>query len=287
VATTQPNFANYELEVSPYERVASMLLALLVLIGSAVLIMFILWLTSQIFASEAMPPVGLEEIGTGEGGLSGGMQLDAPMAEELGLETDLEEPALEETLAAIADVVASQVAMLDDPSLTEEVLTGRGGSTGDGRGLGRGSGPGGSGKARHWEMQFPAGNTIDTYARQLDFFNIELGVLMPGNKVIYASNFANRKPTRREGPADQEKRYYLTWRRGGLEQADRELLSWAQINPGRNLILKFLTRELELDLQQKEKAYAGDESKRVKTTYFGIRPRSGGYEFYVIDQTYK
>jgi hypothetical protein len=180
------------------------------------------------------------------------------------------------------------VAVLDDPALTEEMLSGQGGSTGDGRGLGRGSGPGGTGRRRHWEVRFPPGNTIESYGQQLDFFKIELGVLMPGNKVIYASNFSNRTPTRREGPADQEKRYYLTWRRdSALQEADRELLRRANINPGRNLILKFIPQQLELHLIQLERNRAGDRAKNVRTTYFGIRPKGRGYEFYVMDQTYR
>ena len=286
MATTQTNLGDYELEVSPYERVASMLLALLVLIGSAVLVAFILWLTSQIFASEVMPPVELEDIGTGEGGLTGGTELDAPLAEELGMETDLEQPSLEETLATIADAVASQVAMLNDPSLTEQAFTGRGGSTGTGGGTGGGSGSG-SGRPRRWEILFPPGNTIDTYARQLDFFKIVLGVLRPGNTVDYAWGFTQQTPNTATGPSAKETRYYLTWRKGGLEQADRELLGRAGIDPKGGLILKFLTKDLEIELQTKEKTYAGDDSKAIRTTFFGIRPRSGGYEFYVMDQTYK
>ena len=286
MATTQPDFPTYELRVSAYERVASMLISLLVLIGAAVLIMFILWLTSRIFASQAAVPVQLEDIGTGDSGLGGGMELDAPMAEELGMETDLETPNLEQTLAAVADAVATQVALLDDPALTEEALSGKGGSTGDGRGLGRGSGPGGTGKRRQWEVRFPPGNTIESYGRQLDYFRIDLGVLLPNNRVVYASNFSARTPTRREGPADGEKRYYLTWRKGGLEQADRELLAKAGVEPGR-WILKFIPPELEKQLIQLERNRAGDRASDIRTTYFGIRPKGRGYEFYVIDQTYR
>jgi hypothetical protein len=184
--------------------------------------------------------------------------------------------------------VATQAALLDDPALTEEAISGRGGSTGDGRGLGRGSGPGGTGRRRRWEVRFPPGNTIESYGRQLDFFGIELGVLMPGNKVVYASSFSNRTPTRREGEADQEKRYYLTWRGDtGLQQADRELLRRADIDPGRNLILKFISEELERRLLQLERNRAGNRANSVRTTYFGIRPKGRGYEFYVIDQTYR
>ncbi len=286
MATTEHHQFSYELNVSAYDRVASMLISLLVLGGAAVLTMFLLWLTSQIFATREPVAVQLEEIGTGEGGLSGGMELDAPMAEELGMETDLEEPSLEETLAAVADAVASQVAVLDDPALSEEAITGRGGSTGDGRGFGLGSGPGGSGRRRHWEVRFPPGATLDTYARQLDSLGIELGVLKPNNRVITVSNLASDRPTVREGPADQEKRYYLTWRRGGLEQADRALLRKAGVDPGR-WILKFIPPELEQEMVRMERQRAGDEANNVRTTYYGVRPKGRGYEFYVIDQTYR
>lgn len=285
MATTQPVFHECELKVSAYERVASLLISLLVLIGTSVAILFILWLTSRVFASREPVAVQLEEIGTGDTGLTGGMELDAPMAEELGVETDLETPSLEQTLAAVADAVATQVALLDDPALTEEAISGKGGSTGDGRGLGHGSGPGGTGKRRRWEVRFPPGNTIETYGRQLDFFRIEMGVLMPDNKVIYASEFSST-PTRREGPADQEKRYYLTWEKGGLEQADRELLRKASVEPGR-WILKFIPPELERQLIQLEQDKAGNRASSIRTTYFGIRPKGRGYEFYVMDQTYR
>lgn len=287
-ATTGHDLKRYELGVSPYERVAGMLLALLALIGLVVLTMFILWLSSQIFATQAAVPVMLEDIGTGEGGLTGGMQLDAPMAEELGVETDLEEPSLENTLAAVAAAVATQQALLEDPALTDQALPGKGGSTGDGRGLGFGPGPGGSGRRRQWEVRFGEGNTLDTYARQLDFFGIELGVYpMPNNMVAYARNLASQRPETRTGPADQEQRFYMTWRQGGLEQADRELLAKAGISAQGKIIVKFIPNDLERQLAAMEKTRAGREANNIRTTYFGIRAERGGYRFYISDQSYR
>jgi hypothetical protein len=289
VDSVRTDLASYGLGVSRYDRVASMLIALLVLVGTSVVILFILWLSSQIFGGTVAVPVTLEEIGTGDGPL-GGMQLDAAMAEELGQETDLDEPAVENTLAAIADAVAHQQALLDDPSLTEEAVAGRGGSTGDGRNPGIGSGPGGTGRARRWEVRFREGNTLDTYARQLDYFKIELGVLLPNNRVAYAYNLTKPRPDSRIGPADQEKRYYLTWsNQAGLEQADRALLKQAGIEGGQ-LILKFIPPELEAELLRLEQARArtaNEPPENVRTTYFGIRSARGGYEFYVVDQTYR
>ncbi len=286
--STGPDLKAYELRVSPYERVAGMLLALLALIGLSVLIMFILWLSSQIFAAQAPVPVVMEEFGTGEGGLTGGMQLDAPMDEVLGMETDLEVPSLENTLAAVADAVATQQALLDDPLLTGQELPGSGGSTGDGRGMGFGSGPGGSGRRRQWEVRFGQGNTLDTYARQLDFFGIELGVYpMPNNTVAYARNLASQRPQTRTGPADEEKRFYMTWRQGGLEQADRELLAKAGISAQGKIIVKFIPDDLKNQLAAMERTRAGPEVNNIRTTYFGIRAEGGGYRFYVTDQSYR
>ena len=115
--------------------------------------------------------------------------------------------------------------------------------SGDGTGRGgRGTGRGRKGISRNWEMQFAKGNTLNVYAKQLDFFKIELGIRRPGNKIEYASNLASRRPKKRVGSTDQEKRYYLTWRRGNLQEADRELLNKAGIDPGRSPIFKFLPR---------------------------------------------
>jgi hypothetical protein len=284
--TARPNLRTYGLRVSPYERVASMVISLLVLVGMSVLTMLILWLTSKIFATQAAVPVALQDIGTGEGGPMGGMELDAPMAEELGMPSDLEEPALETTLQAIDTAVASQQALLDNPALTDDELSGQGGSTGDGRGFGRGSGSGGFGRARHWEVRFFEGNTLESYARQLDFFRIELGVLMPGNQVTYVSELSSANPRQRTGQADQEDRYYLTWLTGELEQADRALLEKAGV-AYRPPVLKFLERKLEGQLAAMEQTRAGREADNVRATYFGVLPEGRGYKFYIIDQTYR
>jgi len=257
-----------------------MLLSLLVLVGATVLTMLILWLTSRIFARQVAVPVIMEQIGEGGGALGESMEMEAPSLEE----TDLEQPELTDTLSAVTDAIAAQAALLENPALYAEIRQ-KGGGSGEGRLAG--SGGGRPGRPRHWEVRFIEGNTLETYARQLDFFRIELAVLMPGNKVEYAYNLTKAKPDRRTGPADQENRYYLTWRRGGLQAADRELLSRAGISAGGRLVLKFLPPELEGQLVALERARAGDRVDRIRATYFGILPEGQGYRFYVADQTYR
>jgi len=36
-----------------------------------------------------------------------------------------------------------------------------------------------------------------------------------------------------------------------------------------------------------ERKRAGERANSIRTTYFGIRPKGRGYEFYVMDQTYR
>lgn len=264
-----------------------MLLALLVLLGTVVLVLLVIWLTNQIFLSQAVVPVEMMELGEGSGDLGSGMELEGPTDQEIGEESDLDEPAVENTLAAIADAVGAQAALLDDPAWSDQTASGNGGgSRGDGRLPGSGSGSG-SGASRHWEVRFVEGNTLETYARQLDYFGIELAVLMPGNQVIYVSDMATANPKTRTGPADQEQRYYLTWRGGDLQQADRELLARVGVESKGRIILKFLPSKLEAQLAAMEKAQADSLNETARRTRFRIRPERSGYAFEIMDQSYR
>ena len=239
------------LQVSLYDRTSSMLLALLITVGSVVSLLLIVWLSNRIFkAPQKAVDVEITEVsedgeGGGDGRATGGSQLDTP-SDEPFVGKDKETSDVQENLSVMDSALVAKAAGLDDPDLVEPTRHGSYGSGGgiyggfgDGRGLGHG--PGKPGLPRHWEIMFSR-STLDIYARQLDFFKIELGVLMPDNKIIYAFNLAKAKPDTRtvSNPAANEKRYYLTWRNGDLQQADRDLLGRAGVDFGDHLILKFL-----------------------------------------------
>ena len=140
---------------------------------------------------------------------------------------------------------------------------------------------------RNWELHFNRGTAKERYARQLDFFGIELAVVMPENKLLYVGKFTQKKPQTRLGPADQERRCYLTWREGDLSRADAELLSRAGISSEDRVVLKILPPKVEAALAVLEKAAAGDDLDSVRRTRFGIRAAGDGYEFYVLEQLRK
>ena len=288
--------AGRRMQVSTYDRVSSMLLAFLLTTGAAATVLFVLWLGSKVHVQQIAVPAEIIEVsedgeGGGDGRPAGGSQLDTP-SDEPFVGKDKESTDLQQDLTVLGTAAAAS-AELDDPELVTPTRHGSFGSGGgiyggfgDGRGMGHG--PGKPGWPRHWEVTFNSA-TLNVYAAQLQDFGIELGVLQPDNKIIYVFNLAKSKPDTRivSNPALNEKRYYLTWRTGEMQQADKDLLARAGIDPGERLILKFLPKEVELNLMGLEKAVNNLTPKDIKKTRFGGLPDGDGYKFNVLEQVIK
>lgn len=281
-----------KMNVSLYDRVASLLISLLIFLSITAAFLFVVWFTNRVFARQEAVPVVMQDVGGGSlDGIAGeSIEIESPNQDEIAEETDLEdEPELQETLAMVMDTIATREADLADPSLTDEISSSRSGaSTGDGRapGLGSGDGTPGVPRAQRWEIRFADGATLDEYAKQLDFFKIELGAIGATSTVYYASNLAANKPTQRTAPGDQEKRLYMSWQGGSLRSADKALLNRAGIKTDGRLLVQFYPPETESVLLGQELAYKNRNQSEIRKTVFGVRAAGGGYEFYVIDQSY-
>ena len=120
-----------------------------------------------------------------------------------------------------------------------------------------------------------ATDDADLYARQLDYFGIELGMLRNDNKIIYAYHLSKPKPDTRvlDDRARNENRYYLTWHNADSQKADGELLARAGIDAGDHLVLKFLSQPLEMQLLALERSYREANPKEIARTRFGVRGR--------------
>ena len=139
----------------------------------------------------------------------------------------------------------------------------------------------------HWEIRFPSGNTVDTYARQLDALGVELGVIGGSDRIVYASGFTKDKPDRREGRADDEQRFYMTWRSGALRDLDSALLSRAGIPTSERIVAQFYPPTLERTLADLERKFADKRDlAEVRRTVFALEPLDKSYEFRVVEQEY-
>jgi hypothetical protein len=293
------------LGISRYDRVSSMLIALLCTIGAVTVLLFVVWLTGKLVERSRppvpptlLPPLRYGDNG-GDGRAPGGSQLDTPSDEPV-VGKDKETSGVKDNLIALSALADSKTLDVDDPEASEPTRHGSRGTRngiygGDGDGRGTDIGPGRPGPRkpvepeRNWEVTF-ASNTLNAYARQLDFFKIELGFVQPDNKIAYACNLTKSKPDKRIAATADEKRFYLTWRKGEMQKADKELLARAGIETGDGLALKFLPREVEAELADLEKRSAdeaGKTLKEIRTTQFGIRSEGSGFSFFVLEQTYR
>ena len=175
-ARNRPTISNAagQLRVSAYDRVASLLASLLILSGAAVVILFTLWLTASLVLRQVPPPVEL--VGRGN-------QSDGP---ELALETpgtgeilELAEPRLDLVLNEIIETIPSAIASLDNGAMGDQYIAGRTGN--DARDIDDRIIP----RWERWEVRWSP-RDLRTYARQLDFFRIELAAAGGSPQVDYA-----------------------------------------------------------------------------------------------------
>ena len=281
-----------DLAVSDHDRAAGMLLALAALLGAVVGALAVVWLGMRWLAADAKSvPVRMVQVNGPAGDALENLGLDALSPQEMARESDATEPAFSETLRTVIDVAAlcevdiDETALLDDSSHSAEGEK----TPGD---KGKGSGGDGDGKPGvpphlRWEIEFAKG-TLDDYGRQLDAFELELGALgVPERgKVTYAKNFSKSPPDTYVGAAKDDKRLYMTWKKGKRRDADRALMNKAGVT-GDGLILMFWPDEAEQQLLRLEHDFQGRDASTIRKTRFGIRRKESGkdYEFYVVEQT--
>ena len=137
-----------------------------------------------------------------------------------------------------------------------------------------------------WEIRIGAGNTSDSYTRQLDYFKIELGIIGQASDIVYLSNLSAPTPTAKTQSAAGEKRLYLIWQRGSMREADEEILGRVKIPAAGKVIVHFCPEELENELVKLEDDQARQAGlKRIRKTVFGVRPKEPeGFRFFVVEQ---
>ena len=292
VAGQRRGVALRSLRVTSYDKVASMLLSLLALIGLVVFCMFIAWLSTRVVPPR--PSIQLQRIEQVGGGISSGivgesMQLDSPTWQDVAAESDVVEPAFQETVSAVLDAVATRQADLSDPRITEDFEVGRGGTQqiGTGNRPGYGHGPGKPGIPPHerWDIRWGEGEALMSYAKKLDFFNIELGVLGKGSDVTTITGLATSQPkVNTISRAERQTWLYWSWKQSARLEADLNLAQRAGVSTVGKKVIQFypdMTEQLLLNL---EVNFRGLQPSQVRRTAFEVVPDGNGYAFEVVEQ---
>jgi len=267
-----------------YDRFASLLSSLLIFASISTAILLGLWLSTGLAKKKTSATVQIGQFGD-LGGLGDNARLD-PDVVTPGFEVEFDEPTFADAVESVSDMISMQTTLFANPGAqrSDSVLT-VGARLGDGSAPGEGTGR--LGQRRHWEVQFHDQRSLQTYAQQLDYFQIELAVLQPGGNVMYFSRLADPTPAIRQELASHEQRYYLTWLRPELQSADRELIAKTGTTiDEKQIIMKFLPQELEQLLANLERNAAGDRLPQLRATYFAVRQIGRDYEFYVTRQSF-
>ena len=288
------------LTVSRYDRVAASLLAGVSLVVAATAALLAVWwgnsLPSRPAALPVLPIIVDDEFGGRlDGEENSSMEIPGEITPYVGLGLEeLDEPPVERSLELLDSVVAARELMLADP-VERAVWDSRkgafSGTPGNAPALGEGPGfnPGVERPLR-WRIQFDDGGSIEDYARQLDYFQIELGILGGDSEVRYCSSLAGSAALR-TAAASAEERLYFVWQDGARQEADRELLARAGVDGSGKKIMQFFPAATENLLANIEDAYLKRNApqrsiKGVFRTFFAVVPDGDGYAFVVTRQTY-
>lgn len=269
-----------QLKVSAHDQVSSIIVSLLYLVGFAVFLLFMLWLTTRERDTTAQVQVTyLDELAGGDPAFADGRDFEEPSVEDL---QDLAVSEMTEVMTALTDVASTVEANQEAAG---------GGATTTGTGERRQAGQGGDASVPRWERWEVRFNTtsLSVYAKQLQSLGIELAAVTSGtDKIEYASSLDRPKPETRSGKASTEKRLYMSYRSGQLKAFDRQLLSRAGIRTQGRLILQLYPASLENQLAGLEMQKAGGRPlKDIRKTVFDLRKAGSGFRFEVIEQRYQ
>ncbi|HMF36844.1 MAG TPA: hypothetical protein VKF17_09400 [Isosphaeraceae bacterium] len=296
-------FAARVLGESIYDRVTSFLMA--VVLGAMMIVglMGAIYITNQAYASRVTTPLQIIEVSGGGGGSPEGTpgsteKIDVPGGdagplasnneEEAG---DFAEPAVQAIPGAMIDAAAEAGSSLAEVDLGPVMPSG--GTVASGKrasklgigGPGWGFGPGDGGVAREarWSIVYPANQTPEEYARQLDALGVELAVVSGPDQLTYLSNLSSDEPTKRYGSGHSDGRLYFLWQGRGRKESDLALIRKAGIPLG-EVVLQFYPRGVEEQLAQLEVRYQGRQPSEIRVTRFEVVPKDNGYGFQVIAQ---
>ena len=279
--------------VTGYDRASAAVIAIVLALIVTVAYLFVRWLSQHEFEANTLPPLETVVVG---GGDPDGNPDDSPLLESLAEEVpdpSLEElredeTTVEELLETVVDV--SDIAANPAPSAATGEAGGTPGSAAGtgGRPLGFGPGTGGVSAEQRWFVSFADRGSLEEYAKQLDFFGIELGVLDVGDgSLTLVRDFSAASPTvtRKTSGADDGRLYFL-WQGGGRKAADEKLLAKANVPAAAKPVLHFYPQKTEQRLLRLEKSYADRDFQDIRRTYFEVEKAGGGYDFKVTQQSY-
>ena len=276
-----------------YDRVSSWTIALFVAVTGLCVCVVAVWITNRLPTPPQTVPVELVEAPGGfeDGSPDETLRVDSPEPEvhdASPAEMPSDKTEIAEALENVVELSESATQQVQQQFDTGIQSTGKAGSAkGTGRkGLGVGPGTGGIPREQRWFVRFGDKAGLDEYAKQLEFFGIELGALLPDGRLAYLSKLTQAAPSvRYAAGGGGEQRLYMTWQGGDRRTADVELFKRAGVEVRADtVIFHFYSKPTESLLARLELDYHGRPLAQIRRTYFAVEPAAKGYQFIVVRQ---
>lgn len=285
MSTTTEQRAEYRLQVNSYDRTATLLIALLVMVGLAVLGLAVVFFANK-FNSSARPIMVVpREASSANANMGISDEPDPPGMEDA---PELAEPQLQDTLDALTATISSNMAILSDQAIDAANEAGKGSGLGDSRQLG----PGGDGvvervpRWERWKIRFEP-ESPKAFQEWLDQYGIRVGVLGRDNQVHVTFDFLKGRKV--ESKPVKE---YSPWGRtlptdGPMPALINDLARKAGIANRGNFKVLFFPFSVEEILYTIEFEHSGGrDANDIRETIFTVITKGNGYDFQVIDQKY-
>lgn len=275
-----------ETNVSSFDQLNAALIAMIVLIGFLVTVLFMLWFTSVFDFSKrtAVQMTYLEPAGNEK---PEGFEDDVlePGVEEF---PEVETPQLKDALEAVTDAVSSIRANL-------EKRDGDAAEMGKGGGYGSREGGPGSGNSnvvpeyKRWQIEYES-NDINVYAQQLGYFDITIGCVHKiDNDILLVQNIGNGAQVKTSDRKTQGKTLRFGHTKRRMLEWDKQLSKRAGVNINDRLMTQFYPMKTRVLLRNVEQAHLEKMRKTlpdVRQTVFKVIPSGAGFEYQVEDMLF-
>lgn len=294
VSTPEPDLRKLARKTFRFDGLTALFLAFLLLSAIIVVWLSAVWVTNQVWKSD-VPAIGVQILEIATDGLEGMAGDDPQLGEnqmisaselpprsEFQGSDDLNAPAI---LSGVVDAIAAHRDEFATPKRQQgQQSSGRPGAAGGTGREGTGEGSGTIPRYQRWQILYDQQQTLVAYARQLDFFGIELGIVRGGQDVVLLGNLAAPRPVIKRAGVNDE-RLFFVWKDAGRRDADLQLVKKSGLPIENVVIAQFFPPKLEDELARMEMTFARKKPEEIRMTQFGIRQSPRGFEFHVVRQT--
>ena len=283
------NKLQVETSVSGYDIVNAFLISSIVVIGTLVSILFLIWLTMLMSNRSAPDPGVLVETSFGD---------EKPE----GFEDDIYEPGVEEfpevDVPQLADAIEALTEAVSSVEAAIEARDGDAAEMGRGKGFGSREGGPGSGNFRgipdykRWKIEYDTPDQ-QTYASQLSFFGINIGVISKrSNDIVMLADPGNAPRTIRSERTAEGKVLYFVHEKQQLRKWDQFLVkkNGIDFNKSDQFTVQFYSPETRVMLRQIEAQHLANKGIQlvdVLKTRFKVVSDGGGFKFRIVSVDHK